>query len=89
MNFSHAISFKDVTLYCVVCGEAFTFTPSQQIEYADRGWPEPRHCPAHRGHKHRQEHRQEQPYRPTNLDDVLAKARQAIAKYQGVNNEGS
>ena len=74
MRLRRPINFEDVTLYCVVCGEAFTFTPSQQITYADRGWPEPRRCPACRGRKHRQE----EPYRPTNLDDVMAKARQEI-----------
>ena len=85
-RFSQPISFKDVTLYCVSCGEAFNFSPGEQIAYADRGWSEPRHCPIHRGHKHRQmhrqPHRQEQPYRPTNLDDVLARARREIARYR-------
>ena len=79
MELRHPISFKDVSLYCVVCGHAFIFTPGQQIAYADRGWPEPRRCPACRGHKQRRE----QPYRPANLDDVLNKARQEIARYRG------
>lgn len=83
------INFKDVTLDCVSCGEPFIFTPSQQIEYADRGWSEPRHCEACRGKKHRQMHKQmpmqEQPYRATNLDEVLARARQVIARYKESN----
>ena len=82
MQFSEPISFRDVTLYCVACGEAFTFSPSQQIAYADKGWPEPRRCPIHRGHKHRQK----QPYRPQNLDDVLDKARREIERYRDSNN---
>lgn len=82
MNSRQPISFKDVTLYCVVCGETFTFMPSQQIEYADRGWSEPRRCPACKGHRHRQE----EPYRPQNLDDVLDKARREIARYRGDND---
>ena len=79
------ISFKDVTLDCLDCGEPFVFTPSQQIAYADKGWVEPRYCPNCRGHKHKQMHRQEQPYRPTNLDDVLDRARREIARYRESN----
>lgn len=87
MSFSQPISFKDVTLDCVSCGADFVFTPSEQIAYANRGWSEPRHCEACRGKKHRQNHRQnhrqEQPYRATELDEVLARARQVIARYGG------
>jgi hypothetical protein len=39
-----------------------------------------------RGHKHRQKHRQEQPYRATELDAVLDRARQVIARYGDTNN---
>lgn len=87
------ISFKDVTLYCVSCGESFVFGPRQQITFADRGWLEPRYCPNCRGKKHRQKHRQvhkqvpmqEQPSRLAGLDEVLNKARELIARYRGEN----
>lgn len=87
------INFEDVTLDCLDCGEPFVFGAGERITFADRGWSEPRYCPLHRGKKHRHKHRQlpkqmpkqEQPYRPTNLDDVLARARQVIARYRESN----
>jgi len=81
-SFSQPISFKDVTLYCVSCGEAFNFSPGEQIAYANRGWVEPRHCPACLHLKHKQRRKQEQPYRPNNLDDVLDRARREMARYR-------
>lgn len=68
MKFSQPISFRDVTLYCVVCGKSFTFTPSQQITYADRGWPEPRRCPSCRKARHKHNP-------PTNYDEIIAQAK--------------
>jgi hypothetical protein len=80
------LTFEDLTLYCVGCGEPFTFTAGQRIDYADKGWSEPRRCPACRELKHRQGHKQGQLWEQTDLkavDDVLNKARQTIEKYRG------
>ena len=35
----------DKTLTCADCGQAFTFTASEQDFYAERGFTEPRRCP--------------------------------------------
>ena len=83
------INFEDVVLHCLDCGEPFVFGAGEQIAYAERGWCEPRYCPVHKGKKHRQKHKQmpmqEQPNQSSNLDDVLAKAKQMIARYRGSN----
>jgi CxxC-x17-CxxC domain-containing protein len=36
----------DKTLTCADCGQAFTFTASEQDFYAERGFTEPRRCPS-------------------------------------------
>jgi hypothetical protein len=89
MSFGQPISFRDVTLFCVSCGEPFTFTPSQQIEYADRGWGEPRRCPECRQRRHKTT--KLSPRQPEDIDPILARAqkeierwRQAEAGHQGV-----
>jgi hypothetical protein len=80
MKLNQPISFRDVTLYCVVCGDAFTFTPSQQIEYADRGWPEPRRCPKCR-HQRRKGIGLD-PKQYTDIDETLKRAQAEIRKWQ-------
>ncbi len=37
---------SDKTLTCADCRQEFTFTASEQQFYADRGFSEPRRCPA-------------------------------------------
>jgi CxxC-x17-CxxC domain-containing protein len=37
---------SDKTLSCADCRQEFTFTASEQQFYADRGFSEPRRCPA-------------------------------------------
>jgi len=73
MATTSAIDFLDIRLACIVCGAGFIFSAGQQVQ----GVPEPRRCPACRG-KHRQERR----YQPAGLDDVLARARQEMARYR-------
>jgi len=36
----------DKTLTCADCGQTFTFTASEQDFYAERGFTEPKRCPA-------------------------------------------
>jgi CxxC-x17-CxxC domain-containing protein len=36
----------DRTLTCADCGQAFTFTASEQDFYSERGFTEPRRCPS-------------------------------------------
>lgn len=40
--------YTDKTLTCADCGQQFVFTASEQDFYAQRGFTEPRRCPADR-----------------------------------------
>ena len=40
--------YSDKTLTCADCGQQFVFTASEQDFYAQRGFTEPRRCPADR-----------------------------------------
>jgi len=40
--------YSDKTLTCADCGQEFVFTASEQDFYAQRGFTEPRRCPADR-----------------------------------------
>ncbi len=45
-SFSLFSAQSDKTLTCADCRQEFTFTASEQQFYADRGFSEPRRCPA-------------------------------------------
>jgi len=74
------IDFKDESLICCDCGEAFTWSYGEQLYYRDRSLSPPRRCPKCREQRRkRTTHVQNQ---HTDIDDTFARAREEIKKWQ-------
>jgi len=76
----HGIDFKDETIICCDCGEAFTWSYGEQLYFRDRKLSPPRRCPRDReARRKRTTHTQNQ---HTDMDDTFARAKEEIERWR-------
>lgn len=73
------IEFKDETIICCDCGEAFTWSYGEQLYYRDRGLSPVKRCPNCRAIRRKRTNPTQKQH--TDIDDTLERARQEIERW--------
>ena len=74
------IDFKDETIICCNCGEAFTWSYGEQLYYRDRKLSPPRRCPSCR--EARRKRADPMRTQQTDIDDTFARAQEEINRWR-------